>query len=70
MLATKVDKLKLEEIEPNLTRLHTYFKLPEGMPVPFSSVTAMNRRAVWGAIRDACVGDYVEMNPTGEGGNG
>ena len=63
VLATKVDKLKLEEIEPNLSRLHQYFKLPDGMPVPFSSVTGLNRRAVWGAIRDACVGEYEEADP-------
>jgi GTP-binding protein len=68
VLATKVDKLKLEEIEPNLARLHQYFRLPEGMPVPFSSVTGLNRRAVWGAIRDACVGEYVEMESGGGGG--
>lgn len=69
VLATKVDKLKLEELEPNLSRLHQYFRLPEGMPVPFSSVTGLNRRAVWGAIRDACVGDYEEVNPAAAAGN-
>lgn len=71
VLATKVDKLKLEEVEPNLEALHRYFRLPEGLPVPFSSVTGLNRRAVWGAIRDACVGEYVEVNAgEGEGGEG
>lgn len=62
VLATKVDKLKIEEIEGNLGKLHNYFKLPEGMPVPFSSVTGVNKRAVWNAIRDACVGEYLDMS--------
>ncbi len=62
VLGTKVDKLKLEEIEPNLGKLHQYFKLPEGMPVPFSSVTGLNKRAVWNAIRDACVGEYLDLS--------
>lgn len=70
VLGTKVDKLKLEEIEPNLGRLHQYFKLPEGMPVPFSSVTGMNKRAVWNAIRDACVGEYLDLSEQNAGGGG
>jgi len=62
VLATKVDKLKHEDIEENLGRLHQYFKLPVGMPVAFSSVTGVNKRAVWSAIRDACVGEYLDLS--------
>lgn len=56
----QIDKLKPEEVDTNLDKLQTYFQLPEGQPVPFSSVTALNKRTVWLAIRDACMGDYQE----------
>jgi len=69
VLGTKVDKLKQEEIGPNLGKLNQYFKLPEGMPVAFSSVTGVNKRAVWNAIRDACVGEYLDLSEEAQEAN-
>jgi hypothetical protein len=57
-----VDKLKPEETLASLVRLQNYFNLPEGQPVPFSSVTGANKRTVWLAIRDACLGEYIDMD--------
>lgn len=69
VLGTKVDKLNQEEIGPNLGKLNQYFKLPEGMPVAFSSVTGVNKRAVWNAIRDACVGEYLDLSEEAQEAN-
>jgi hypothetical protein len=54
-----------QQIDTNLDRLQQYFRLPEGQPVPFSAITGLNRRTVWSAIRDACVGDYMEVDKGG-----
>ena len=60
-IATKIDKVPLKDIDSQLDQLQTYCGFPEGQPVPFSSMTGFNKRVVWTAIRDACVGIVEQL---------
>mmetsp|Transcript_49980 Transcript_49980/g.72978 ORF Transcript_49980/g.72978 Transcript_49980/m.72978 type:complete len:336 (-) Transcript_49980:284-1291(-) len=54
VVATKVDKLSPAETRRQLELLNKAFDLPEGLPIPFSSVTNEGRRDVWQTIKETC----------------
>lgn len=53
VVATKVDKLKRNERSRNLAAIRREFQLPQGQPLPFSSVTKEGRDALWDRIEAA-----------------
>jgi GTP-binding protein len=54
VVATKVDKLKKQQLQRNLRAIAKEFNLPAGQPVPFSSHNGTGRDAVWTHIETAC----------------
>jgi GTP-binding protein len=54
VVATKVDKLPKHARKPQLNLLREAFSLPEGQPVPFSSLSGEGVSLVWDAIEAAC----------------
>ncbi|MBO5136511.1 MAG: YihA family ribosome biogenesis GTP-binding protein [Clostridia bacterium] len=46
VVATKMDKLKKSEIEPNLTRIYEDLELDDSVLIPFSSVTKEGREEI------------------------
>mmetsp|Transcript_18767 Transcript_18767/g.24778 ORF Transcript_18767/g.24778 Transcript_18767/m.24778 type:complete len:336 (+) Transcript_18767:70-1077(+) len=55
VVATKIDKLSKAEAERQLQLLNMAFDLPDGLPIPFSSVTGEGRNEVWHTIKEACM---------------
>ena len=53
VVATKIDKLKRRQRDKSLAALRRAFDLPQGQPVPFSSVTREGRERVWDLIEQA-----------------
>jgi GTP-binding protein len=51
MVATKVDKMKTNELEKSLSSLTKAFNLQEHELLPFSAVTGQGRKEIWRAIR-------------------
>eukprot|EP01038_Epipyxis_sp_PR26KG_P013636 gene13636-18298_t len=51
MIATKVDKLKKDELFDNLEGIRSYYNLPQGQPIAFSSISGVGRKETWKAIR-------------------
>jgi GTP-binding protein len=56
VVATKVDQVPKANMIKALSLLQSAFKLPEGQPIPFSSVTGEGRKDVWRAMRDGILG--------------
>ncbi len=54
VIATKVDKLKKNELRKNLKALRDEFRLRGDQLIPFSSVTKEGRNLVWDRIEAAC----------------
>lgn len=53
VVATKTDKLSKPELERSLSRLHESLALPDGQPLPLSSMTGDGKREVWRASKHA-----------------
>ncbi len=56
VVATKVDKLKPNELERNLLILRNKFQLPDDQPIPFSSVTGEGKKLLWRFMQAGLVG--------------
>ena len=67
LVATKVDKLKRDEVTRSLAALRTAFALDTDYPlVPFSAVTGEGTRELWRVLRDVLVGDSAVVQDTDE----
>jgi GTP-binding protein len=56
VLATKVDKLKRQDIDKRIAGLKKGFRLPAGQPVAFSAMSRVGRDAVWDRLEAAIGG--------------
>ena len=54
VVATKCDKLKRRALADQLKKIRKGFSLPEGQPVPFSSLNRTGRAEVLRRIEEAC----------------
>jgi len=54
IVATKVDKLKRSKKASQLARIKKGFRLPDGQPISFSSMTSEGRDEIWDCIEAAC----------------
>ncbi len=52
-MATKVDKLKPNEVQNQLHKIQEAYGLPSSLFIPFSSITGEGKGEVWKAIRDS-----------------
>lgn len=66
VVCTKCDKLSQSQIHVSTTRIREAFELSDDLPVPFSSVTQLNKNLLWKIIRDACVRFSSPDMPTQE----
>lgn len=57
-IATKVDKLKPNELTTALSKLRRVFELPDTQPIAFSSTHAIGRRELWRGIRAGIIDDF------------
>jgi len=57
VVATKVDKMKKNELEVSLAKLRSAFSLQEHELLPFSAVTGQGVKDVWRAIRTVILED-------------
>lgn len=55
VVATKVDKLRKQQRQRQLSRLRRDLHLPAGQPVAFSSMTGEGRDQLWSLIEEAAV---------------
>ena len=63
VIATKMDKLKKREIEPNLERIWETLELgEEDILVPFSTQDDEGKYTVWDMIEMLRLGDFDEEN--------
>ena len=53
-VATKVDKLKANEVEPTMRRLRESLALPEGQPLQFSATKNIGIRELWLLLQNEC----------------
>lgn len=68
IIATKVDKLKKDEVAKSIEILRKEFSLPTEQPiVPFSSVTGEGVKEVWRILRDVLSGESALLNDDEEG---
>ena len=68
VVATKVDKLNKNQIEPALQSIQDGLGLPPGQPFTISSVTGEGTKELWKIIMDACedkVADFLESAQSG-----
>ena len=54
VVATKVDKLKANEVEPTMRRLRESLALPEGQPLQFSATKNIGIRELWLLLQKEC----------------
>jgi len=54
VVATKVDKLKKQQMQKSLRAIRKEFNLAAGQPIPFSSLSGVGRDEVWDRIEQAC----------------
>lgn len=57
VIATKVDKLKPNELERSLRDLNSGFDLPDSQPIPFSAETGFGKKEVWRTIKSSILDD-------------
>lgn len=62
IIATKLDKLKKNQIKKQLQLIHDTLKVMEGVPViPFSAVTKQGRDEIWELIEIYALGEEMEI---------
>lgn len=62
IIATKLDKLKKNQIKKQLQLIHDTLKVMEGVPViPFSAVTKQGRDEIWDLIEIYALGEEMEI---------
>lgn len=62
IVATKVDKLKRDEVTKSLATIRREFDLGEDFPlVPFSAVTGEGSKGIWRVLRDVLMGDSAVL---------
>jgi len=54
VVATKVDKLKKNDVEPTLKRLRESLALPDDQPLPFSATKKAGVRELWQLLQQEC----------------
>ena len=54
VVATKIDKLNKNAIEPSLSLLRESLALPDDQPLPFSAQTGLGKKELWQRIQDEC----------------
>ena len=54
VVATKVDKLKANQVEPAMRLLRERLALPDGQPLPFSSIKKIGLRELWLLLQKEC----------------
>ena len=54
VVATKVDKLKANQVEPAMRLLRERLALPDGQPLPFSSTKKIGLRELWLLLQKEC----------------
>lgn len=54
VVATKVDKLKKNDVEPTLKRLRESLALPDDQPLPFSATKKDGVRELWQLLQQEC----------------
>jgi len=57
VVATKADKMKLDEINRACVLLREQYELSDEQPLPFSSITGLGKKKLWYAIRAGILGE-------------
>ena len=60
VVATKVDRLQKNAVEPSRMRLYEGLGLPDGQPLMLSSKTGDGRGEVWKAITEMCSAEFID----------
>ena len=69
VVATKVDKMSVNQLEPALEKIRVGLDLPQGQPLCISSMTGQGIKDLWRIIMEACeagVEEYREKLETGK----
>ena len=56
VVATKVDKLKKDELQRSTVAIRNAYSLGANQPLLFSSVTGQGKKELWRVIRDVIIG--------------
>ena len=54
VVATKIDKLRANDVQPSLLRLRESLNLPDDQPLPFSATTGTGKKKLWQRIQAEC----------------
>lgn len=68
VLATKIDKISDVTRQKVLHRLYASLALPEGQPIPFSSVTGEGKKEAWKALAKMCLAERPAKKESDEQG--